>query len=103
VVNKPSNAHLTCTRRLIGRNDLGDDRIDGASLTGAEETPFGAAMRVNSHGLHSRGAAEGKGCRDSDAGLKQRAARVARFHITAVRHVTSSAERNYLRGASSTT
>jgi hypothetical protein len=37
--------------------------------------------------MHSRGAAQGKGCRDSEAGFEQRAARVTRFQIMAVRHV----------------
>jgi hypothetical protein len=46
--------------------------------------------------MHSRGAAQGKACRDSEAGFEQRAARVTRFQITAVRHVDLQRERNYL-------
>src|SRR5882762_1076553 len=86
MVNEARDAHFTCARRFIGRNDLGDDRIDCTILTGAEETPFRTAVRVDGRGECGRGAAEGNGSHDSEARFKQRAARVQRFHITAVRH-----------------
>src|SRR5882724_7077851 len=103
LVNETCDAHFPRPGRLIGRNDLRDDRIDGTRFTWAEEAPFGAPLRFGGRGMHAQGPGQCNGCRDSEARLEQRAARVAGFDVVTIRHVALQRWPSYRRNAGTTT